>query len=457
MPKRRNRQHAHVGPCASTHISERQSQEKKVHVQSSQYDVFSTGAVDLSTLGTRTETYTPLRVGNNPTTWLVGEFDPGWAQLMSTYITFYVSVTEADGTELVDGNGFLMNNAAHTLIRSIKMTINDTVVSSEQDTYWITSYLKTALNHTRSQKESYLTLQGWKEDVSGAFDNLDPTAGAGHNTGLAGMRNVHGDARLFLVCAPMLDVFNTDRLLPPGTKMQIEVYYNTPQLALMATGAGNATQPKFVIHEPKLHVGYKDPAEDIEARIMSRWKSETWKFPLTLTSFERHAIAAGTINTRYDMLFRGRIPDELVFYFQNHARGAGAYNRNAFKISREGVRAIRVFVNGKELDTDLNLLDTVNTRMPYARFFFESGSPVQKGAGLDITENEFLEDYFIYRLNLTPNKDAFNGVDGPELGGNLTMEITFQDATAAVIDLCLMGMFPGLMEIDYQKNVVLPR
>ena len=123
MPKRRNRQHAHVGPYASTRISERQSQEKKVHVQSSQYDVFSTGAVDLSTLGTRTETYAPLRVGNNPTTWLVGEFDPGWAQLMSTYITFFVSVTEADGTELVDGNGFLMNNAAHTLIRSIKMTI----------------------------------------------------------------------------------------------------------------------------------------------------------------------------------------------------------------------------------------------------------------------------------------------------------------------------------------------
>ena len=454
MPQRRNRQQRRAAPYESTRISERQSQEKKVHVQSSQYDVFSTGAVDLSTVKTRTETYTPLRVGNNPTTWLVGEFDPGWAQLMTTYITFFVSVTKNNGDESDDGDGYLMNNAAHTLIRAIKMTLNNTVVSSEQDNYWIKSYLQTALNHTRSQKESYLTLQGWKEDVSGAFDNLDPTAGAGHNTSLAGMRNVHGDARLFLVCAPLLDVFKTDRLLPPGTKMQIEVYYNTPQLALMATGADNDTRPKFVIHEPKLHAGYKDPSDDIAARIMSRWKTETWKFPLTLTNFEKHAIPVGTVNTRYDNLFRGRIPDELVFYFQNHAEGAGAYNRNAFKISREGVR---VFVNGDEVDADLNQLDGVNSRMPYARFFFESGSPVQKGAGLDITENEFLEDYYIYRLNLTPNKDAFNGVDGPELGGNLAMDVTFQVAMTAVIDLCLLGMFPGLMEIDYQRNVVLPR
>ena len=82
---------------------------------------------------------------------------------------------------------------------------------------------------------------------------------------------------------------------------------------------------------------------------------------------------------------------------------------------------------------------------------------MQKGAGLDITENEFLEDYYIYRLNLTPNKDAFNGVDGPKLGGNLTIEVTFEGAMTAVIDLCMLGMFPGLMEIDYQRNVVLPR
>ena len=354
-----------------------------------------------------------------------------------------------------DGTGYLMNNAAHTLIRAIKMTLNNTVVSSEQDNYWVKSYLQMALNHTRSQKESYLTLQGWKEDVSGAFDHLDPTAGAGHNTSLAGMLNVFGDEKLFLVCAPLLDVFKTDRLLPPGTKMQIEVYYNTTKLAFMAADTGNATRPKFVIHEPKLHVGYKDPSDDIAARILSRWKYETWK--LALTNYEKHAIPVGTVNTRYDNLFRGRIPDELVFYFQNHARGAGAYTQNAFKISREGVRAIRVFVNGDEVDADLNKLDGVNSRMPYARFFFESGSPVQKGASLDITENEFLEDYFIHRLNLTPNKDAFNGVDGPELGGNLTMEVTFQGATTAVIDLCLLGMFPGLMEIDAQRNVVLPR
>ena len=455
MPQRRNRQQRRAGPYESTRISERQSHEKKVHVQSSQYDVFSTGAVDLSTVKTRTETYTPLRVGNNPTTWLVGEFDPGWAQLI-TYITFFVSVTKNNGEASENGNGYLMNNAAHTLICTIKMTLNNTVVSSEQDKYWIKSYLQTALNHTRSQKESYLTLQGWKEDVSGAFDNLNPTAGAGHNTSLAGMHNVYGNAQLFLVCAPLLDVFKTDRLLSPGTKIQIEVYYNTPQLAMMAADTNNATRPKFVIHEPKLHVGYKDPSDDIAARIMSRWKTETWKFPLTVTNFEQHAIPVGTVNTRYDNLFRGRILDELVFYFQNYAHGAGAYVQNAFKISREGVRALRVFVNGNEVDMDLNQLDGVNSRMPYARFFFESGSPVQKGAGLDITE-EFLEDYYIYHLNLTPNKDAFNGVDGPELGGNLTMEITFEGATTDVIDLCLLGMFPGLMEIDYQWNVVLRR
>ena len=353
---------------------------------------------------------------------------------MTTYITFFVSTTKNNGDPSEDTNGYLMNNAAHTLIRSIKMTINNTVVSSEQDTYWITSYLQTALNHTRSQKESYLTLQGWKEDVSGAFDSLDPTAGNGHNTSLAGMRNVYGNGQLFLVCAPLLDVFKTDRLLLPGTKIQIEVFYNTPQLAVMAADDANATRPKFVIHEPKLHLRYKDPSDDIAARIMARWKTETWKFPLTLTSFERHAIQVGTVNTRYDNLFRGRIPDELIFY---SSRGAGAYTQNAFKISREGVRALRVFVNGDELDTDLNLLDTVSSRMPYAQFF--------------------LEDYYIYRLNLTPNKDAFNGVDGPELGGNLTIEVTFEGATTAVIDLCMLGMFPGLMEIDYQRNVVLPR
>ena len=446
-----------VGPYESTRLSQRQPQEKKVQVQSSQYDVFSTGAVDLSTLKTRTETYTPLRVGNNPTTWTVGEFEKGWMQLMTTYITFFVGVTRADGSPSEDGTGYLMNNAGHTLIRAIKMSLNNTVVSSEQDNYWVKSYLQTVLNHTRSQKDSYLSLQGWKQDMSGAFDSIDPTPGNGHNTSLAGFRNVFGPDRLFLVCAPLLDVFKTDRLLPPGTKLTLEVYYNTPQLAFMATDANNAHRPKFQIYEPKLHVGYRDPSEEIAANILSRWKRETWKVPLTLTKSERHAIPVGTVNVRYDNLFRGRIPDELVFFAQNHARGAGIYTQNTFKISREGVRAIRVFVNGDEVDADLPQLDGVNSRMPYARFFFESGAPVQKGAGLDIMEDEFLENYFIYRLNLTPNKDAFNGVDGPELGGNLSMEITFEGATTDVIDLCLLGMFPDLMEIDAQQNVVLPR
>ena len=157
------------------------------------------------------------------------------------FLARWLYSTGQDGTATANTNCSFVNNALHSCIKTIKMWVNNTIVFPEDDSYSKMSYFQTALNFSGEQEDSYLELQGWKTDTSGHFDSLL----VAEYTGLAGSRNVYGAARRMFIGMPILDLFKTDRVLPPGAKITVQVYFNKPELCFISEDAGNNTCPKL--------------------------------------------------------------------------------------------------------------------------------------------------------------------------------------------------------------------
>ena len=234
--------------------------------------------------------YTPKETGTNLVIISVPKADENLPDLSRSFLVFKVYAARVGNNgNLGAANAYFKNNAFHMIIKQIEITLIKTVVTLNSDNYHQESYVTTILNHHKEEQETFLTYQGWSKDVYNHMNSRD----AAENTALPKRGVLASKKRFMLIGLPICNLTKTDKLFPPGLKIDFKIYLNDPKLIFMASGADAANIPALVFNTPELHLARKIPSPELWEKLERRWTSSPWTIPLPHTKIKLRPTISG--------------------------------------------------------------------------------------------------------------------------------------------------------------------
>ena len=161
-----------------------------------------------------------------------------------------LTLKKSDGNNLTAANAteiFPVTNFAHSICKQISVRLNNTLISSQTDTYAYKALFDTILNHDRDDGETILRPQGWYNGLNPpttalTVNQLDFTHADfaalpdTQQTVLKHMRAEYGEyagKTHVLRFKPYIEVFHLSKLLVSGAQMGIQLYFNSPDFFMV--------------------------------------------------------------------------------------------------------------------------------------------------------------------------------------------------------------------------------
>jgi hypothetical protein len=117
----------------------------------------------------------------------------------------------------------------------------------------------------------------------------------------------------------------------------------------------------------------------------------------------------------------GCIPERLLFTMIANNDFLGTINTNPYKFQHFGLRSFVMYVNGKQIPSESLPIDPGHEKtsvMGYNTLFQGSGIH-HSNSGLQIIHDMYINGYFMFLFDLTPDLAASEGHTSPVEGGNI--------------------------------------
>ena len=99
--------------------------------------------------------------------------------IQDTFVEVTCVITKSDGVTLPDVGKKVapINNIAHSLFESVRLTINDIPISLSPNNYGYKAYINNVLTYSQIIKDTQLSQQGWYSDLSSHMDSDNNNSG----------------------------------------------------------------------------------------------------------------------------------------------------------------------------------------------------------------------------------------------------------------------------------------
>lgn len=365
-----------------------------------------------------------------------------------------VSITTADGRNLRPTDVIApVNNIMHSLFSDVILTINNEVVEGGSHQYGYKALLTNLCTMNKGAKESQLQSSGWYKDTEGYMD------AAQHNAGFGARQALFAESRQVEMCGPLLlDFFLQNKYLMHNVDFHIKLNRSKPAFQTMiktAAGVNNrATDVKMNIHKAVLHVRRVKALPSLMAEIEDKLTFSNAVYPVQHTEIMTYSIPAGSLSNNKESIFRGNMPKLVLVGLVRNEAYNGDYAYNPYNFQNFGVNTIGLYREGESIpfrpftpDYTSNLYEREYMSLMQALEIYNQSEDV------DITRTEFKKGYNIYAFNLTPNLSVA-GQAQLKHDGNLRLEIAFTAARDHSINVIVMGVFDGKLEITKQRRVI---
>lgn len=155
-------------------------------------------------------------------------------------------ITKSDGVTLPDTSKKVapINNIAHSLFESVRLTINDIPISLSPDNYGYKAYINNVLTYSQIIKDTQLSQQGWYTDLSSHMDSENNNSGFSQRN-YAFRKNyklteAYRPEGATFFARLLHDLVSAEAGLPPNTKVKIELQKANDDFLLMK----QATDPE---------------------------------------------------------------------------------------------------------------------------------------------------------------------------------------------------------------------
>ena len=359
------------------------------------------------------------------------------------------AVNNADLTD--DDQVVCVNNWLHSAFSDVQLAINGTLVEGGDHMYPYKAYLSNLLIFDRGTKETQLQSSGWFQDTHGQMNTTANT-----NIGYKDRKAWMGKSKLVEMCGPLLlDMTQQNKYLLQNTDFTIKLLRSKPDFQVLYTAVANkATNFTVVIQKAILHVRRVKALPSIMNEIEQQLNLENASYPLQRTQMLTYTITSGSQSHIKDALFRGRMPKAVFVGLVGNRNFNGDKITNPFDFAHQNVNHMALYKEGESIPFKPFTPDYTNDL--YMREYvslLQTLNQYNSSENLNITPAQYKEGYCIYGFNLAPDLNIA-GHAQTLTDGNLRLEVGFSAATTEVLNVVVMGIFDGKVEITKHRNVL---
>ena len=416
------------------------------------FDVFQNKPIDVTSEDKFIKDFYPIEpLGDNDsnirfTVTSQGTYWVKWGEFVLHYDAHIVRQKPGTNTWIdldKDDKIFPCNNAAHSFFRDVKTQCNLVAVDGGTGNYHHLAYINNTLQYNMTSKTTHMASQGYYIPstttdytfVKGAdhsaikFDyNIRDWDDAENETNKGIMKQFEKSAWKSYQMPFKVDLFHQGKHLPPGFRLDIELFRNDPSFYLVVKAEKDAgSKYRVEFKNMRLSVDYVRPASEVGQHLeRKRQQGDLILYQYNQLKCFRHTIPQNVGHWRFDNPFQNKQPKLVLMAFvdSDHFSKPGV---RPFIFTSKHLRSISLRTGGREVGgKELDCEDVIGayTRFNQAIKLFDSN----EDCAIDL--QQFKDYSFFAAFDCTNNERP----DHLQSSINLTysIDITFKDAASRI-------------------------
>ena len=377
-----------------------------------------------------------------------------YIDLANCYVYVSAKITRENGAN-IDNTDHVgpVNLSLHSLFSEIDIKLNDTLISTTNNTYAYRAYLESLLSFGRDAKKSQLTASMYYKDTAGQMNDANPVAAAPLNVGLRERFNLFRESRTVEMMGKLHgDIFFQDRYLVNDCSLRLRLIRNKDAFCLMSDQPGN--NYKMQIISCKMYVRKCRISPSVFVGQAKALEHGNCKYPIRRAVCKTFTIPTGMLNFTQENLFSGQQPIRVIVGFVNNNAFNGAYDANPYNFQHFDLTHMKLYVDGGQGHVNSIEPDYGNERYITAYMsLFKATSKLFQNEGIDISREEYPHGFALYGFTLLPDLDC---EDHYQLlkEGNVRLEAKFAVGLPNVVNCVVYAEFENIIELDRSKNVI---
>ena len=431
-----------------------------VHPQScecmkSELDIFTVPPTQTSIESGNWVEYNPIAsiADGSPIEFTVSGSGQDYLDAANTQLYVKAKITQADGTDIAgDAQVGPVNLFLHSLFSDVDISLNETPVTSSNNTYAYRAYIENLLSYGTTAKQSQLTSQLYYKDVAEALEEINPYDDNAVNVGFVARSQFTNVSRVVDMIGKIhSDLFFQDKYLLNDVGVRIRLNRTKDAFCLM--GAADATF-KVKILDCKLYVRKVKISPSVFIAHNKALEGGNAKYPIRRAVCKTYTIPTGNLDHTQENLFTGQLPTRIVIGCVDNDAFNGRYVKNPFNFKHFDLTQLRVYLDGQQhslipIEPNFN---TNNYITAYSNLFAGTGK-LMKDEGTDIKREDFAGGYALYVFDLTADL-AEEGHFNLMKHGNVRLDLKFGTALPNTINVIAYAEFESVLEIDKSRNVI---
>ncbi|XP_025116122.1 uncharacterized protein F54H12.2-like [Pomacea canaliculata] len=373
-----------------------------------------------------------------------------YLDLSNTFLHVRAKVTEADGSDLADGKDVApINYWLHSLFSQVDISLNDTLITSSDNTYPYRAYLEATLNFGSDAKRGHLTAALYYRDSA---NHLDDTQGDA-NAGLKIRRDMSAKSKEIDMMGRLhADIMHQERYMLPGVDVKIRLIPSKAAFNLIAHNEDGGyrstiTHASLFVRKAKLN-----PAVSLAHE--KALEKGTAKYPMKRVVQKTFSIPGGQLSHVQDNLFLSQSPTRIIIGLVDTAAFNGKLKANPFNFKTHNLSFVCLYMDGRQVPAKQLMPDFENQHhvRAYHGLMTATGH-TGRDSGNYIEYRDFALGYTLYAFDLSPSL-----VDGDQFelvkSGALRLELKFSDPLANPVHVIVFGELDSMIGIDRSRQVL---
>jgi hypothetical protein len=324
-----------------------------------------------------------------------------YVDLSNTMIQVTASIIKSTGAKItVEAESKTIgpvNNWLDSLFSQVDMSMNQKLVTPQNNTYAYRAYIETLLNYGYDARNSQLTCGLWSTDESGDMDDC-----AEENEGLTKRRELTQLSReVEMVGNLHLDMCNQNKFLLNGVELRFKFIRSRDTFSIMS--AGGTIPCKVHISDVNLWVRKSKISPTVLLAHDKALQTATAKYPMTRVEVKTFTLPTGIMSKTLDNVFLGQIPKRIIIGMVTNAAYNGDYSKNPYNFKHFDTNYFSLYVDGEQVPSKplQPHFEANNNKFVMAYHSLFSGTGIQfKDAGTVISRDMIVT--YTFRSGIMP-------------------------------------------------------
>ena len=275
----------------------------------------------------------------------------------NTHLYVKAKITQADGTDIAnDAAVGPVNLFLHSLFSDVDVLLNETPVTSSNNTYAYRAYIESLLSYGTTAKQSQLTSQlyyyyykdyyYYYKDVAGALEEINPYDDNAVNTGFVARSQFTNVSRVVDMIGKIhCDLFFQDKYVLNDVGVRIRLNRSKDAFCLMADAAATF---KVKILDCKLYVRKVKISPSVFIAHNKALEGGNAKYPIRRAVCKTYTIPTANLDHTQENLFTGQLPTRIVVGCVDNDAFNGRFSKNPFNFKHFNLTQLRVYLDGQQ-------------------------------------------------------------------------------------------------------------